>query len=165
MSRLNDLKDRIRRLLDSSKSKELKDEIAKQAVHLIKTRTRGRKLDNTGKPFKSLAETTIQKRRYYQRYLHQSTRPATNHLTMTGQLIDAIRSKTEGTKIIVSVPPSPRRPIKPSHKKPDATNEDVAGYVQKKRPFMGLTKEDTRKLTDVYDRRLRVLVRQHLGGN
>lgn len=126
--------------------KEAADQMAATIKDFILIRTR---FDNSGLngPLASLDEKTISARRRSSR-LSSDTTPETSNLTGTGQMLDALTSKRNGSKITVEVKNTKRR--KELAGKSRLTNKEVQRFVEKAgREFLGLTAKERKEATDI----------------
>jgi hypothetical protein len=100
-----------------------------------------------GKKLKSLKQSTIDYRERYRNSLARYTSPSTSNLTFSGQLLKSLKARNIKIRKGLSfdiVPVGKRKPSVSGHKKPKASNLDVAGFVSQDRPFLGLTASDVR---------------------
>lgn len=130
-----------------TKSKKF-EQVAKYVDNAIRVRTRLGKGDDN-KKFKELKASTKKKRKRYEKNLSEFTRPDKSNLTATGQMLDSIKSKTDGSKIIMGFKEKRTNELDGTPSK--LTNSDVAIFSEQLgRLFFGLTplqrKEFTRRL-------------------
>jgi hypothetical protein len=102
-------------------------ELAGLIPELVKIRTRGAG-DGVNGPLKDLESSTIKYRERYDDNLHPETTPTTSNLTATGQLLDSLKGRNVGSKVIVE--PKGRRTQELSGERSRKTNKQVLKYVE-----------------------------------
>jgi len=126
-------------------------ELGSFAAELIRKRTRkGFGVARPGgnrRKLKRLARSTIEYRTRYKKLLSSKTSPRKSNLTFTGQLLDSIKLKVTKGRVTIG-PRGRRRDI--FGRSSRTTNEQVAVFVSKDRPFMSLGKVEQGKLVDFY---------------
>lgn len=126
--------------------REAADQMAVIIKDFILLRTRFDESGLNGK-LASLGEKTIAARRRSKK-LSVDTTPETSNLTGTGQMLDALASKRNGSKITVEVKNTKRR--KELAGKSRLTNKEVQRFVEKAgREFLGLTAKERKEATDL----------------
>lgn len=92
--------------------------------------------------------------------LHPDTSPETSNLTATGQLLDALKFTSGGTKVKVFIKKTKRKK-EFNGSKSGLTNDEVRAYVEKDREFLKLSPEEkedvTRLAIDLIEEELRSL--------
>lgn len=127
--------------------------IAKLAAEIIVRRTRlGRGVKKAGgpsAPLKKLTSKYIEKRKRDQEEgtLSANTTPGRSNLTRTSQMLNSIKGEAVSRGQIVIAATG-------SRKDETATNEDVAGFVSKDRPFMVLSDAEVRQITQEIEKKL-----------
>lgn len=89
--------------------------------------------------FKALSESYVRLRRRLSRGLSKETNPETSNLTATGQMLNAIIGQATGTVIRIFIRGNRKRELSGDSVK---SNNEIRGYVEKDRPFFGLTKNE-----------------------
>jgi hypothetical protein len=141
------LKNKLKVRLKLAQAKAAKA-IAQAIPDLIKIRTRLEGEGIKGK-LKKLEKTTIAYRERYSQNLSSDTSPGESNLTATGQLLDSIKSKSVGSKVIAEFKKGKRKG-ELSGSKSKLTNQEVNKYVEKNgRAFFDLTKEEMQDAEDL----------------
>jgi len=87
--------------------------------------------------------------------------PARSNLTLSGQMLNAIKYDLTAKGFELFIKNNRRRKVHPKHKtKPTLTNEELAEIVSKERPFMALTLEEFRILERKIDRHINRQIRK-----
>lgn len=121
-------------------------ELAQLIPELIKIRTRnaGEGVNGT---LDSLSKETEAYRERYQDNLHPETTPTTSNLTATGQLLDSIKGRNVGSKVITEA--KGRRSRELSGGRSKKSNKQVLNYVEKNgRVFHELNQEERKELIE-----------------
>jgi len=80
--------------------------------------------------------------------LHPDTDPGTSNLTATGQMIDAIKGKSSGTKVTIEVKNNKRKK-ELNGRKSNKTNKEVQRYVEKNgREFLEFSKAERKEVEE-----------------
>ena len=79
--------------------------------------------------------------------------PGKSNLTLSGQMLKAIEYRVKPKAIEMFINKKTRSKVRPNEK--PLTNEQVAAYVQKERPFFALTEGEIRIIKRDYRNRLR----------
>jgi hypothetical protein len=113
----------------------------------IKTRTRlGRgvqKTDGKLEPLKKLSDKYVKVRQKNKPDLKETT-PKRSALTATGQMLDSIKGIRRGSTFSFFF--EGKRSKELGNRIPKLTNDEVAGYVKKDRPFFYLSKPEMNNL-------------------
>lgn len=138
----------LKRGTDSWTSKKNMRLIAERAIQLIVRRTQkgfGVKNNNGQEiPLKALSSVYIEQRKRQRKLLDGTTSPIKSNLTFTGQMLRSMTVK-EITNKSVSIGPNKRR------RKGGLTNEQIAEYVQKERPFNNLSFKEINAIVKFMD--------------
>jgi len=113
------------------------EQVGKDIANGIRVRTRLGKGDDN-KKLKELKASTKKKRKRYKKNLSEFTKPNKSNLTATGQMLDSIKSKTDGSKIIIDF--RKKRTTELDGTPSELTNTEVAIFSEQLgRLFFGLT--------------------------
>lgn len=138
----------LKRGTDSWTSKKNMRLIAERAIQLIVRRTQkgfGVKNNNGQEiPLKALSSVYIEQRKRQRQLLDGTTSPIKSNLTFSGQMLRSMTVK-EITNKSVSIGPNRRR------RKGGLTNEQIAEYVQKERPFNNLSFKEINAIVKFMD--------------
>lgn len=122
--------------------------IAERAIQLIVRRTQkgfGVKNNNGQEiPLKALSAVYIEQRKRKRSELDGTTSPIKSNLTFTGQMLRSMTVKNVTNKS-VSIGPNRRR------RKGGLTNEQIAEFVQKERPFNNLSFKEINAIVKFMD--------------
>jgi phage gpG-like protein len=164
---LDRLKDSIKKKLeDATKNRELLDSIAKLVVTATQADSRMGKETGTGDNFKGLEDSTKEHRERLAKFnptgrFYQGASKA--NLTFSGQLLDSIKAEIDTGKALVRVwPQGERTPYKNKNGtafKKTPTNEELAGYLGKDRPFMVIGPKTKKSIVSKVKSFLRKLLR------
>lgn len=122
-------------------------ELAQLIPELIKIRTRNAGQGVNG-DLDALSDKTEAYRQRYQDNLHPETTPTTSNLTATGQLLDSLKGRNVGSKVISEA--KGRRTSELSGGRSRKTNKEVLNHVEKNgRVFHELNQEERRELLEV----------------
>lgn len=116
-------------------------ELAKELPEVIRDRVRGGMGLNG--PLKSLSESYIKTRTRLRKSLSKFTDPEKSNLTATGQMLSGIVGEASRTVVRIFIKENRKKELSGEKK----TNKEVREYVEKDRPFFGLTKTE-RKLVE-----------------
>jgi phage gpG-like protein len=154
----------VEKTIDESLSRKQLTILGKATLTIIYKRTKKgigvRKTGSIGKSpkkLKPLADSTIARRKAFKR-LSSTTSPGKSNLTFTGQLLDSLKVKkiSARKKSFVISPEGKRRGG-------SIANFEVAEFVDENgRPFLGLTKDDVKDITKLYQSSFAKLVRKRL---
>lgn len=123
-------------------------ELANVIPEVIKLRTR-QEGEGVKGPLKKLETSTINYRERYEDNLHPDTDPRTSNLTATGQLIDAIKGKSSGTKVKIDLKKGKRK-RELSGGRSTKTNQEVRKFVEEAgREFLELSKDEKKEATEL----------------
>jgi hypothetical protein len=125
-------------------------EIAALIPELIRLRTRnaGEGVDG---PLKALEPSTKKSRDRYKDNLHPDTSPNESNLTATGQLLDSIKGKNIGSKVIIE-PSKGKRKGELYGGKSTLSNREVLKYVELNgRKFHELSKEEKEEIIKIVE--------------
>lgn len=120
------------------RSPQLQKEIGEDLVRRIKGQARRGKPYNSARSFPALKSSTISRRKQLAKYNQTGKpfRPRLSNLTLTGQLIDAIKFKANKDFVEIFVEDSAREPYVISSKgtleKKPPDNNTLAGYLSEK---------------------------------
>lgn len=123
-------------------------ELAIVIPEVIKIRTR---LDGEGinGPLNELQESTEKYRTRYRENLHPDTSPGKSNLTATGQLLDAIKGKSSGSKVTIEIKGGKRKG-ELSGARSKLTNKEVRKYVEDNgRKFFELSEKEREEATQL----------------
>lgn len=153
----------IPRLILSDKLKALKDRLkvkirlaqvkaaralAESIPEAIKIRTRLEGQDAKGKSLKSLSKPYIEYRSLAPD-LSSDTTPETSNLTATGQLLDSIKGKNVGSRVVIE-PGKAKRKGELYGKKSTLTNKQVNAEVDKGgREFLALSPQERKEVEEL----------------
>lgn len=127
--------------------REAAKELAQIIVDFIKLRTQ-EEGDGTKGKLKGLDEKYIEQRRKSKR-LSSNTSPEKSNATATGQMIDALKGSSSGTKAKVVVKDSSRRK-ELNGGKSGLTNNEVRKYFEDNgREFLKLSPDEKKDMVDV----------------
>lgn len=151
MGARKDLDDFVRKLKSGTgvvASKNTMRLIGERCIQLIVRRTqKGLGVARTGGqeiPLRNLSDSYIEYRRKKARQLDPTTRPITSNLTFTGQMLRSMTVK-QLSNSVVSVGPDRRR------RKGGVTNEQIAEYLSKERPFNNLSANEIKTVVKFID--------------
>lgn len=122
--------------------------LAKDVANQIKKRTRlGYGVASGGKQIrlKPLTEKYIETRQDFSENLSEATTPKRSNLTATGQLLDAIQGTGATAKAEIGFNPNSRRSGLTGRGARGLTNVKLKEYVEKIRPFFGLTNAEVNR--------------------
>jgi hypothetical protein len=144
----------------------LLNEIGKTAVRRIKGGTRSPKDRMSNQKIPELKDTTIEHRRYLQRFnrTHSTFSPRRSNLTITGQLIDAVTYSKKSNQVEIFVKDSARKKYKTggdggTHRPP--TNQELSQFLSKKGfKFMRIGKSAREQIENKINRELRRKLRR-----
>lgn len=129
-------------------------EIAALIPELIRLRTRGAGEGVDG-PLKGLEDSTEKYRERYKDNLHPDTSPKESNLTATGQLLDSIKGKNIGSKVVIE-PSKGKRKGELSGGKSKLSNREVLKYVELNgRKFHELNKEERAEIIKLVEQIIR----------
>lgn len=150
------------------KNKRVKKRIGEKAVEIIRNRTKNRKVLSDGNAKNPQRVSLVRNPDLNPMYVDQRKRlaskkgeffaPARSNLTLSGQMLKALTYEIQDNFINIFVKDSSRKAVKFSSKPTvnidsynysvggDKTNAEVAELVSKKRPFLGLAKNEARIL-------------------
>lgn len=142
-----DIEDKFTRELTS---KQFKNKLGEEITSMIYKRTKSGKSLSAKEgggtsPLKPLSVGYKKFRKKYKDYLlGEYASVNKSNLTFSGQMLDALKYKLQGDKIVVYIDNTTRKPTIPGRKEKIPTNSGVAEDVSKKRPFLGITEGETR---------------------
>lgn len=79
--------------------------------------------------------------------LSELTKPSKSNLTYSGQLIDSLKFRLSGRRSVEIGPTGSRTKVRPGEK--SRTNQQVSKYVQKDRPYLNLSNNELRQITQL----------------
>lgn len=122
--------------------------LAETIPEVIRIRTQ-QEGDGVNGPLKSLEPSTKKYRKRYEANLSSDTDPDRSNLTATGQLLDSIKGKNIGSKVVIE-PGKSKRKGELSGGKSRLTNREVNKYVDENgREFLRLNKQETEEATNL----------------
>lgn len=145
--KLEKLKRQFSQVIELALKPSITRPLAEKYADLIRRRTRLGY--GVGEGFKQtklldLADSTKEQRDRYSENLSSATTPNRSNLTATGQLLDAIEGKGSEARIEIIINDARDRNL--SGKKSKIGNKELAGYVQKTRPFFALSSSQQKEL-------------------
>jgi hypothetical protein len=149
-------------LKDAAHSQKVLNDSGKFFVERIKAFTRsGKSLALGGSKLRDLADITIEFRKEYKKaggLVHETFRPQKSQLTVTGQMLDAVKYEIDGTKINVFVEGTKRDPNLPAG---DKTNAELAQEnADLGRPFLGVDERGLKRMKLMIVEEIRRISRQ-----
>lgn len=162
--------------------KQYKLRLAKEIRDIIYKRTKARKIvsSDTSEPEKvsykknpSLSNLYVDQRGRIASSKGEFFGKSRSNLTLSGQMLDAMKFKVSRNSIEVFIDDSSRKPITFKRKRrvsgksktydvdTDLSNKDVAEIVAEARPFMNLTKGEVRIITQLFDDILQSLINKN----
>jgi hypothetical protein len=106
-------------------------ELVQILIDTIRTRTRLLGELASGKTIPRNEDSTVRYRERYSDRLDSDTSPATSNATATGQLLNSMKGKAIGTKIVIDLKTGRRKELSGSKSK--ITNTEVNKYYQEKK--------------------------------
>ena len=103
-------------------------ELVQVLIETIKNRVRLLREDMDGNKFPDLSDKYIEKRKKFSSRLSKETSPDTSNATATGQMVDAMKGKASGSKIIIDLKSGRRKELDKS--KSRLTNNEVNFWYQ-----------------------------------
>jgi hypothetical protein len=145
------------KLFNEFASTENMRKIGEYTAERIKLRTKlGKGVDKTGgdpAPLKKLSEGYVKTRKRKKAELEE-TSPSKSNLTFTGQMLNAL-------KLLQALPARAIIGIESSRRKnSDLTNNEVAGFVSKDRPFLNLSKAELNGINAFVRKLLDAMIRK-----
>lgn len=122
-------------------------ELIQVIIDAIRTRTRLLAELANGSPIPKNADSTIRGRERYANRLDQDTAPSISNATATGQMLNSMKGKAIGTKIIIDLKNGRRTEL--SGSKSTQTNTQVNKYYEEKKgEWFQLSKEERAEAID-----------------
>ncbi len=144
---LKSLKERLKIKIKLAQVKAAKA-LAEAIPEVIKIRTREEGEGANGQPLKKLSKSYIEFRSKADD-LSSDTTPDKSNLTATGQLIDSIKGKNVGTKVVIE-PGKAKRKGELYGRKSTLTNKQVNKYVDENgREFLKLSSEEKKQAEEL----------------
>lgn len=146
--------------------KELLRDIADMTRQIIYDRVKiGKGIDSEENPsnlrsLKPLSRRYVEYRKKIVGKLGRFGSPGRSNLTLTGQMLESMVGKANKKGIIISIPKTRRRKLRPSDQ--SLTNDDVYEFVRKLRPFLALSKGETRIIEQEHLKRAERILKQKL---
>jgi type II secretory pathway pseudopilin PulG len=106
-------------------------ELIQVIIDAIRTRTRLLKELASGKQIPANDDSTIKARERYSKRLDADTTPSTSNATATGQMLNSMKGKANGTKITIDLKSGRRKEL--SGAKSTLTNSEVNKYYEEKK--------------------------------
>ena len=143
----DDFENKLKMALNKLASPQMLKQIGDKALDLVRERsTAGFGVQDTSdqikpkKRFKRLSQPYIAQRARMAGKLSPRTSPEKSNVTLTGQMLDSMKSTVSTGKVTIDVSGNRRG-------KGAKSNKEVKGYVEEGgRPFNNLTTEDLKKL-------------------
>lgn len=149
---MKDITIQVQAIIDEIKSKENLDELGKDVVEIIKKRTRlgyGCSEEGNKERLEPLSPSYVKTRKDWKKtgHLSSATSPAKSNLTLTGEMIDSLESSAnnEGELFI--------------ELSDDFSRRKAIWNSEMGRPFMGLTKQEEKRVTDLIKDKVAKLVK------
>jgi hypothetical protein len=154
---MKDFERNIAKLFDEFSSVETMRKIGEYTAERIKLRTKlGKGVEKTGAdpaPLKKLSEGYVKTRKRKKAELEE-TSPAKSNLTFTGQMLNALKLlQALPARAIVGIESSKRESS-------NLTNDEVAGFVSKDRPFLNLSKAELNGINAFIRKLLDAMIRK-----
>lgn len=122
-------------------------ELIQVIIDAIRTRTRLLGELASGKAIPKNEDSTIKYRERYARNLDADTSPGTSNATATGQMLNSMKGKAVGAKIIIDLKSGRRKEL--SGSKSTQTNTEVNKYYEEKKgEWFALSKEEKQEAID-----------------
>jgi hypothetical protein len=146
-NKLKDLSNRLKVKIKLAQVKAARA-LAETIPEVIRIRTQ-QEGDGVNGPLKSLSPSTKKYRKRYEDNLSSDTDPDRSNLTATGQLLNSIKGKNIGSKVVIE-PGKSKRKGELSGGKSRLTNREVNKYVDENgREFLRLNKQETEEATNL----------------
>jgi hypothetical protein len=147
---LNRLKSAIKYKLDAIINRRLQEEIGRIVSERVKTRTRlGKGVNEDGAApvkLKVLSDAYKRRRKAEKNQLHAETTPSKSNLTFTGDMLDNIKYRIEGDKIIIYI-------------EGDLNNKKAQWVTEGGRAFMNLSKPEQVEIIRLIRERIKQVTR------
>lgn len=152
MSSDGKITERVQAIIDKIKSKEFLEELGEDVVAMVKKRTRlgyGCSEDGDKERLEPLSPSYVKTRKNRKKtgHLSEATSPAKSNLTLTGEMLDSLESSAnnEGELFI--------------ELSDDFSRRKAEWVTEKGRPFMGLTKQEEKRVRDLIKAEIAKLVK------
>jgi len=146
-NKLKDLSNRLKVKIKLAQVKAARA-LAETIPEVIRIRTQ-QEGDGVNGQLKALESSTKKYRKRYKANLSSDTDPDRSNLTATGQLLNSIKGKNIGSKVVIE-PGKSKRKGELSGGKSRLTNKEVNKYVDENgREFLRLNKQETEEATNL----------------
>jgi hypothetical protein len=157
MANFKDLEIKLKAAVETLRSPAGMKKIGLRAVEMVRLRTRlGYGVAKQGavkERLKSLSRPYVGQRAEF-KGLSDLTSPGKSNLTRTGQMLDSLDVKSTGTGTVKYGPTGERDD--------GLSNQEVAGYVSEKRPFVNLSNVEEKRIQDSIGKDLREEMQKNL---